>query len=605
MSFLKKNYSFLVNLLFAVLILSGAILFLTPSAALAGQAVVKGSVVNLRAAPSTSSDIVGKVVRGDSLDYRTRLDDWCQVRNNGVLCWVAGWLVDVVEDHVEEHMIKPADTAGGATMDRVEATADIVNIRGGPGTTYIVMERASKGNCYDYLEKSGDWYKIKLSDGSGWISAQYSKVVKVAAVPAQSVLSGSDSSNVVVKGSGVNVRSGPGTNYSVISSANKGDRFMLLDKSADWYKIELKSGGTGWLVAWLANVENVKDPAAEPFVPAPVSRGSDNHKTSTDTTDTTADTNTDVNADTNTDTNKAVIKTVTAKTEGLYTVVTIQSDGTALNHSISTLSNPDRLFIDINGLEPGSGVPDKVNYSSQLVNGVRVALNSNNPVVTRVVIDLKSVCTYEKKFLDNNSTLSLTIKPRDARPVPGTCIVLDPGHGGSDPGAIGPSGLKEKEVNLDIALKTAQYLRSKGATVILTRTDDSSVDLDSRPEFAIRNNASLFVSIHSNSNPSINYGGTSTYYLKTPAEGEEQLKLEGMYLAKSIQSSLLSDLKRDDRGTLQADYVVLAKSEVPAALVEVAYLSFQEEEKLLASTSFRSKAAIAIGKGIEAYLSGK
>jgi N-acetylmuramoyl-L-alanine amidase len=195
--------------------------------------------------------------------------------------------------------------------------------------------------------------------------------------------------------------------------------------------------------------------------------------------------------------------------------------------------------------------------------------------------------------------------PRVARPLSGATIVLDPGHGGSDPGAIGPSGLKEKDVNLDISLKAAQYLRKEGAKVILTRTGDSYVDLTERPNVASRNGAALFVSIHSNANPSGAMKGTTTYFLQDAVQGMDQVRFESMYLAKNLQTSLVQALKRPDRGVLKANFLVLVKSSVPAALVEVAYLSNSEEEKMLRDGAFQDKAAQAIAKGIADFLAAR
>jgi len=183
--------------------------------------------------------------------------------------------------------------------------------------------------------------------------------------------------------------------------------------------------------------------------------------------------------------------------------------------------------------------------------------------------------------------------------------VLDPGHGGSDPGAIGATGLTEKSVNLDIAQKAAQILRNQGATVILTRTSDIYVDLYSRPEMASKNAADLFVSIHSNASPNRSAGGISTYFRRSDDGGMDQVRMESMYLSRNIQSSLLGTLKRQDQKVLQADFVVVVKSKVPAALAEVAFISNPEEEKLLADDSFRMKAAQAITQGIAGYLGAK
>ncbi|MCL6611118.1 MAG: N-acetylmuramoyl-L-alanine amidase [Peptococcaceae bacterium] len=556
----------------------------------AGQAVVKEDLVNLRAAPGTGSGIVGKAAKGETLEVLGREGDWLKVSRNGLACWVAGWLVEYKQGSTSGNPVQASPPAGGSASFTAEITGDGVNVRGGPGTSYNIVGQASKGDKYSLLDKSGDWYKISLGGGSGWVYGQYVKVLGESSSPPTAVVSGW----AVINGTGVNIRKGPGTNYQVVTRADLGDRFLLADRSADWYKIILDNGNPGWVASWLVKVENSpaggdSRPAEENPVsraynrvvppPSPPAKGDDN-----------------VQPD--------VLKSVSARVEGGNTVVTVEAGKGPVSSEIIPLTGPERLVIDLKGVQPGQALKD-IQVSSPLAGGIRVGWLSKDPCVTRIVVDLKDRVNYEKSLSSDGRRLQVVIKPRVARSLKGARIILDPGHGGSDPGASGPTGLKEKDVNLDIALKAAGYLRKEGATVILTRTGDSYVDLAGRPNAAGNKGADLFVSIHSNANPSSGVSGTSTYYLRNADQETEQVRFEGMYLAKYLQSSLVSALKRTDKGVLQADFVVLVKSKVPAALVEVAYISNPEEERMLRDEAFRDRAAQALVRGISDYLAGK
>lgn len=169
-------------------------------------------------------------------------------------------------------------------------------------------------------------------------------------------------------------------------------------------------------------------------------------------------------------------------------------------------------------------------------------------------------------------------------------IVIDPGHGGSDPGAVGPNGLKEAHVNLAVALKVAEKLRKAGVEVKLTRTSDVFIDLQPRCDIANSSGADYFVSIHCNSARTPEAKGTETYCYKFGGQGE--------VLAKAIQAELLAATGRTNRGVKTANFYVLRRTNMPAVLTELAFISNPEEECLLADPGYQEKCADAIAKGI-------
>lgn len=186
-------------------------------------------------------------------------------------------------------------------------------------------------------------------------------------------------------------------------------------------------------------------------------------------------------------------------------------------------------------------------------------------------------------------------------------IVLDPGHGGSDPGAIGPTGVTEKTVTLRVAQDLKKILESDGAKVILTRTKDTEVskkkskatdieELQARCDVANRIEADLFISLHMDSFINAETSGTTTYYYEKGFIASRQL-------SEALQRSVIKELKTKDRGSKTSNFYVVKNTDVPACLIEMAFISNPKEEKLLYSNSGTQKAAKGIAAGINEYFS--
>ena len=172
-------------------------------------------------------------------------------------------------------------------------------------------------------------------------------------------------------------------------------------------------------------------------------------------------------------------------------------------------------------------------------------------------------------------------------------IVIDAGHGGKDPGAVF-SSVYEKNLNLDIAKRLRKLLIAKGYEVIMTRTNDTFIELAERAEIANKNNADLFISIHNNSMPS-GYSGVMTLYSTRDANNE----FSSRDFADKVQANILKSLGTKNIGARERDnLVVLNKTTMPAVLVEVGCMSDSTELKQLKKATFRQKAAQGIYNAI-------
>jgi N-acetylmuramoyl-L-alanine amidase len=215
-------------------------------------------------------------------------------------------------------------------------------------------------------------------------------------------------------------------------------------------------------------------------------------------------------------------------------------------------------------------------------------------------------------------------------------VVIDPGHGGNDPGAIGRSGVTEKSLTLRLSEALAARLRAAGYEVLMTREDDSTVSLAERTEFANRVDADLFVSIHINAARNRNLRGFETYYLNlandpTAAETaarenapggagsmgdlDETLELivqnefqgASSELAASIQDSLVMHVAKHydnvhDLGVKTAPFSVLVGAKMPAVLVETSFVSNEQEEAWLKTADYRNNLAEALEIGLQSYV---
>ncbi len=308
-------------------------------------------------------------------------------------------------------------------------------------------------------------------------------------------------------------------------------------------------------------------------------------------------------------------------------------------------NKPPRIYIDIYPARVSKKLPKRIDIKKSHLIRIRVGQFDRNTV--RVVLDLKSLTSYKifklkdpyklildlvgkenqgKRYINLARQLGLGIRR----------IVIDPGHGGKDSGAIGPTGLEEKNVTLKIAKILKKILEKElHVKVILTRDKDIFVPLMKRTAIANSKRADLFISIHVNASPDPEAKGIETYYLNFTTDPEAMrvaalenaisnkrlsdlqdlvkailanTKLsESKLLAEKIQHQLVSTLSRyypdtTDRGVKYAPFLVLVGTRMPAVLVEVDFITNPTEEARLKNPHYLHLIAEGIAKGIESYI---
>jgi len=355
-----------------------------------------------------------------------------------------------------------------------------------------------------------------------------------------------------------------------------------------------------------------------------------------------------------------------------YTRVVLQLDREAEFHK-EILQNPDRIYFDLKNTQ----VPPELAGKTYDVNGLfirRIRVAENRPDVVRVVLDFDRIADHtvfalydpfrividtrgEKKPLPQSVPEATQAAEKAAGPdeaqapsptIQGSWtltrtlglkvgkVVLDPGHGGKDTGTIGPSGLREKDVVLDVALRLRRLLQDRlGVEVLMTREDDRFVPLEERTAIANQEGADLFVSIHANASRNRRANGVETYVLdfaRTEAEievasrenataqrniGELEDLLrkitltdynrESRELAETVQSKLVQHFQQNghlqaNRGVKQAPFIVLIGANMPSILTEIGFLSHSQTERSLAEEEVREQVAEGLFNGLAAYL---
>ena len=229
---------------------------------------------------------------------------------------------------------------------------------------------------------------------------------------------------------------------------------------------------------------------------------------------------------------------------------------------------------------------------------VKAGSSSTSESNANVKTDKNSTATKEELPL----AIKAKTKFRTGGGIKGKIITLDPGHGGSDPGAIGASGLKEKQITLEISMRVKELLEKEGAKVYMTRTTDKDVygpnasdraELQARVNVAEKYNSDLFISLHINSSVNKSVGGFSSYYYP---KTDNDLKI-----AKAIQDKFAKNFGVDNLGVRQANFYVVKRCSMPATLLEMCFISNPKEEKLMKSRWFQKKTARLIVEGVENY----
>lgn len=445
---------------------------------------------------------------------------------------------------------------------------------------------------------------MKKTNPGKKVAAGFIAIVLTLGLMAQSA----PASTGVITSGVVNVRGGPGTEYVKRGTLLKGASVNVLSEGSVWSKVVLRNGTTGWVRSSLIRINRTT---------ASVTNAAKPQKSG----------------------GTVMQVEVTGRIGSLR-----QGPGTNYRLLARAQKGETFPFISQTGqwykIKTKNGIAYIASFLTR-VTSTQVAMaaeptrsestpggNVVPPTVAPAATSAQTVPTPAQSSTANNTAIpvpgqfdsvSVPQSVNGSTPAAGTAegvsnvndgvdptkikIVLDAGHGGTDPGAKGATGSQEKDVNLTLVRKVESLLTQEGFSVRLTRSDDQYVGLYDRSNIANAESADLFVSIHCNSAPTRDRHGTSTYYYINQADPVIVAQTEQRKkLAETMLQALVEKMGLSNEGVRQAAFVVIRETRIPAILIETAYINNPNEEVLLHDSAFQDQVAAGVKNGIRRYL---
>ncbi|MGM0874383.1 MAG: SH3 domain-containing protein [Bacillota bacterium] len=562
------------------------------------QVIINVDLLNVRSSAGLTSSVIAKVKQGQTYDVLEKKNDWIKIKLSGNSTgWVTEWLVTQKKVAISSSST-PSVSSGSGT---VESKATGLRFRSGPGTSFSVNGVFDKGKTATYLEKSGEWIKISYSGKQGWVSDSY---VKVAVANKNTNSPTSVKKTASVTASSLNVRKTPTSQGARVGSLKKNKIVTIVKEQGDWAKIET-NGLQGWVHSDYLKASSTPSPSGSTSNDKPATTNPSTSKTNGTVTSTS------LNVRNNGSLNGKVIGSVSKGTK--VSIVEEKNDWYKISYSLNKTGWVAGWYIS-KTVEKNPSTPNTTGKKQVKIiyegTNIRSGSSTSYSIVKRANLGesfeiVETIGDWYKINLGNNKTgyiagwvvetsgvRSPVTKPGSEQHVKNKTIVIDPGHGGQDSGAVGGRGTLEKNLTLTTANLVYDKLKSAGANVFLTRTNDTYISLNSRVSTSHYRNAEVFISLHYDSTTDRSASGTTTYYYNA---------LKDTPLASKMNSELVKQTKLKDRGTRFGNFHVLRENNVPSVLFELGFLSNRTEELTLTSSSYQERASQGIFNGLAQY----
>lgn len=475
----------------------------------------------------------------------------------------------------------------------------VVNVRDNPGLDQNVIGKMEIGKAYPLIKEEEGWLEIQFTSSlTGWVAGylvtKNGENVEEKPIEEEKITSLSNKATIIENG--LRLRKGPGTNYQVITSLGKGIEVTILSTNGEWYQIKTDLG-SGW-------VHNdyllLKDPQTQADT-------GEQEKPKQQIATVTED---QINLRSNPSTSAEIIGKISIGT--VITIIEEESNWAKIQYS-GNIGWVHKDLLKNSDLESRKGkktdktiklVYDRTNIRSDATVNSKVLLVANNGETfqaVEIIDDWYKIKLSDGEFgyiaewiVEETDPLDQQIaSATNSADLKGKTIVIDPGHGGKDSGTIGVIGTLEKDLNLRTAQLLASKLKTAGAKVILTRSNDIFIPLQNRVDISHFYHADAFISLHYDSINDSSVNGVTSYYYTA-----NQKKL-----ATSLHKSIIEATDRKDRGVRQNTFVVLKENRQAASLLELGYLSNPAEEQTLLSSKYQETITTAIYHGLENYFS--
>ncbi|MFG6148413.1 SH3 domain-containing protein [Halobacillus sp. B23F22_1] len=469
-----------------------------------------------------------------------------------------------------------------AHADTADVQVNNLNVRSGPSLSDSVLGKVQKNESYSVVDKKRDWIKIKWNNKTGWVANWLVQIKK--------------DESVVSKVNYLRVRSKGSLTASVRGYLMKNEKVTKVGEAGSWIEIDRSKGSSGWVHKdYLSTYNSGQSNNKQASTNSQTSLGKVNVATAV------------LNVRSKPTTNSSILQQVRKgssfeyleEKQGWYKIKrngnkTGWVAGWLVTKNNSSSSQPKaeeetKVTMQYNATNLRSGPStnykilgrankgDKFNVISKEGKWYKISYKNSHAYVAGWIVDE-----------DNSSTPT----PVSSSSLSGKTIVVDAGHGGFDPGAIGRSGTYEKTLTLQTAQKLKATLERNGADVVMTRANDSYLSLSARTALSNASKGDAFISVHYNSVPqSIKATGINTYFYSSNTRK----------LASNVQSGVTQATGLRDRGIRQGNFHVIRANNKPSIMVELGFISDADEEKVVKSSNYQSKASQGITNGLIQY----
>ncbi len=497
------------------------------------------------------------------------------------------------------------NNTSASTTGTVNATS--LNIRSNATLTATTVGTLKKNATVTITKTGKEWHEIKFNSKKGFVLAKYISIKNIETPAPAKVTNRSG----IVTATTLNVREKPLVTAKLLGQLKKNQTVTINGTEKDWIKLTYNNK-TGYILAKYVDITSI--------------------------TPTTGNTNTSLENNNNSSGN--IHSTVNVGKNGIVTTtpLNIREDATTSSAILGTLNKGDNITITENKdgfygflynnktAYVGASyifIGDKLPETPVSTDVIATAISSNVISVykqadTTTVIGSIDVNTsmdivekltdwYRIKFNNNygyvqaNDVITGAGETSSSTSLAGKIIMLDAGHGGSAPGALG-NGLTEKEVTLDVVLRLKTKLENDGATILMTRSGDTSLSIQERAKISSASNADIFVSVHANSVTASTANGLEVYYYTSSNINQ---KANSSKLATTVQKHLVEETGLKSRGVKTANFVVIKYNNKPSILAEIGFLSGDQDSLVLGSDEGKDSVTNGLYLGITEYFANK
>lgn len=595
---MRHNLSFFLT---ALLVFTTIFSFMNASTAEANRTVVVATdVLNVRETPDADGVVISKVQRGESYPVVDSQGEWLKIQ---VTSTKSGWVASFL---VTESSQGARSTASRAASDAtVQVLTDDLRMRSGPGTNFSVVGYLHSSTLTaQYLEENENWVKVHFDGVEGWVAKEYITILAKKKKETEEQEEQEEQPDepveeakgpvAIIKTDGLNIRSEPSTQSAVLGSLSEGQQVDVLATRGAWLNISY-NGTEGWVHSDYATIAS-----------------SGGQGVNTPKTGATIKVS-GLNVRSEPSLNGKVLEQLPAGTT--VKIISEKNNWCEIEYGDGETGWIAGWFLERSGVSSPPPAPATNEGTIVIVDdatNIRNAPSTDAKVVLRAnegeeftILGVEDNW-YKIKLKDGTEAFvagwivaTKGNSPNIARAgaeqyLSNKVIVIDPGHGGRDVGAIGVQGTLEKDLTLRTSLLLQDKLRAAGATVYMTRQHDTSVPLQARPQMANYHRADAFISVHYDSIDDSSVTGTTTFYYSHSDKS----------LADSVHSSLIQFTNLRDRSVRQENYLVLRESMQPSLLLELGYVSNRGEELTVISGDFQERASTAIYQGLAQYFRG-